>query len=42
MSKEDFNNIWKQYLNDPAWRESSGIVFKTPNPVSAEVGQKKI
>jgi hypothetical protein len=41
MSKEDFNNIWKQYLNDPAWRESSGIVFKTPNPVSAEVGQKK-
>lgn len=41
MSKEDFNNIWKQYLNDPAWRESSGIVFKTANPVSAEVGQKK-
>jgi hypothetical protein len=40
ISKEDWNNIWRQYLNDPQWKEASGIVFKEANPVSIAVGPK--
>ena len=40
ISKEDWNNIWIQYLNEPQWKEASGIVFKEANPVSIAVGPK--
>jgi len=40
ISKEDWNNIWRQYLNEPQWKEASGIVFKEANPVSIAVGPK--
>jgi hypothetical protein len=40
ISKEEWNNIWRQYLNEPQWKEASGIVFKEANPVSIAVGPK--
>ena len=40
INKEEWNNIWRQYLNEPQWKEASGIVFKEANPVSIAVGPK--